>query len=394
MLLACVGATALTISTAVLATTPALAKDTLPVAASTPSSSASPEPGASSEPSTNDAWTSQPEAAALMSEMTKAQADFEKAHQQKVEADKAIAELSKAIADRSALATQAQLQIQQYARAAYIRSTEGNNLEGITDVLAAADGQDAALNLATLAYVGGAKAQELLSALNVLREVQDLKKRQQDIESAAARTMSDTSTRAQELLDKLNSLLPPRTNTAKSTTPKTCPKKAPPGSLTGGSAAIGVHELCRQSVKQARSAGAAAAIVWAFNHLGVKYTTGGVPIADENFDGFACATFVAKAFYWGTGVGGFLELPWTPAYATPHPFLLPVGDKHRSGDINIMWRSGTMASSGGQAGHAQLFIADGWIIQSGGTGGATNVARYPNGWPGWQETHFALTPQP
>ncbi|MEI8082023.1 MAG: hypothetical protein WCI74_09285 [Actinomycetes bacterium] len=385
--MACVGAAVLTATAATLTAAPVAAKDTLPVASSSPTASASPKPSLA-----NDAWMSQPEAAALMADMTKAQADFESAHKQKVAADKAIAELTKAISDRSALATAAQLQIQQYARAAYISSTESNNLEAITDLLATADGQNAAVNLAMLAYVGGSKAQELLSALNVLREVQELKKRQQELESSAARTMNEASTRAQELLDKLNSLLPPRTNTAKSTTPKTCPKKAPPGSLTDGSAAIGVRELCRQSVKQARSAGAAAAIVWAFNHLGVKYTTGGVPINDENFDGFACATFVAKAFYWGAGVGGFLELPWTPAYATSHPFLMPMGNKHKSGDINVMWRSGTMASSGGQAGHAQLFIADGWIIQSGGTGGATNVARYPNGWPGWQETHFALTP--
>ena len=46
----------------------------------------------------------------------------------------------------------------------------------------------------------------------------------------------------------------------------------------GGSAEIGAKKLCEISVKQARSPAAAAAIVWAFNHLGEPYN----PVASRS----------------------------------------------------------------------------------------------------------------
>lgn len=342
----------------------------------------------------NSAWMHQPEAVKLLAEMNDAQAQFETAHQQQVAANKAIAELKAQIAAQGVLAAEARAQIEQYARWAYMGIVDNQNLGVLSDLLQTDSNEQFLAGLSVISYIGGAKAQELHAAITVLRQVQELNKRQQEIQAAATAAMTAATMRARFLLDQLNALLPSRVTDQVSTTPTRCPETAPANSLTAGAAAIGVKELCKLSVKQARSPAAAAAIVWAFNHLGIKYTTGAVPITDENFDGFACTTFVAKSFYWGAGDGGFLQLPWTPAFASPPAFIKPIGDEHKSGDINIMWRSvDGIAGSGGQAGHAQLFIADGWVIQSGGTDKISNVARYPNDWPGWQETHFAVDPK-
>lgn len=359
-----------------------------------PASWSSPARAAENPWTANGAWMHQPESVKLLAEMNDVQAQFEAAHLQQVAADQAIAELATQIAAQGALTTTARAQIEQYARWAYMGVADNQNVGALSDLLQTDSNEQFLQGLSLVSYIGGAKAQELQAAIAVLREVQELRKRQQDIQAAATATMTVATMRAQDLLDQLNALMPSRTTDQDSTTSKRCPDSAPTGSLTDGSAAIGVKELCKLSVKQARTPAAAAAIVWAFNHLGVKYTAGAVPIADEDFDGFACTTFVAKSFYWGAGDGGFLALPWTPAFARPPAFIKPIGDKHQSGDINIMWRSADgIGGSGGQAGHAQLFIADGWVIQSGGTGRISNVARYPNGWPGWQETHFAVDPK-
>lgn len=351
----------------------------------TPTSTSSVQPGA--------AWMQQPDAAGLLNGVTQAQAEFEKAHAKQVRADKAAAELSKQITALQAQADAAALRIEQYARAAYIDSADSENLGALLTVFASGGTTGLSQAQQVLQTVGTIQSNQLQQDQAVIAKITALRQREQEIRADAQATMKQAQDRGQELLTKLGQLLGPAVASAAttpSTTATTCPKTAPAGSLTDGSESIGVKKLCEQSVKQARTPAAAAAIVWAFNHLGEPYNTGGVPIDVENFGSFNCATFVAKAFFWGARIPGFAELPWTPAYASPPSFVKSVGRQHKSGDINIMWRSGTMADSGGQAGHAQLFIADGWIIQSGGTGSKTNIARYPNGWGGWQEDHFSV----
>lgn len=341
--------------------------------------------------SSTGSWMAQPESAALLKEVQSAQAEFEKAHRKQVRAQRTVAALSRKITAQRRDTDAAILRIQRYARSAYMTSADPANLGALTNVLESEGAEGLALGAQLLRSVAGIQARDLQAALDVLGGVEALRAKQRRIQDEAARVAQSAKEHGQEVLNKLSALLGPSPEIGqRSTTPTTCPTKAPAGSLTDGSAVIGVKALCERSVKQARSPAAAAAIVWAFNHLGKPYTRAGVPIDNENFGSFNCATFVAQAFYWGAHVAGFVALPWTPAYATPPPFIKPIGNDRQSGDINVMWKSGSMADSGGQAGHAQLLIADGWLIQSGGTGGATNVARYPNGWPGWQETHFAL----
>lgn len=343
-----------------------------------------------SGPTTAD-WMNQPDAASLLERMTEAQADFEKAHKVQVKADKQVAALSVEINAQQAAVDAATLRIQRYARDAYIGLADTDNLEAFSTIFAS-EGMNALTQSKTiLDIVGATQAQQIAADNTTLQGVETLRQQQEQIRQDAEKTKKAAEDRGNEILSELGTMLGTSADlTVESTTPTTCPKKVPAGSLMGGAAEIGAEKLCKQSVKEARSPAAAAAIVWAFNHLGKPYNSGGVPIDNEQFGSFNCATFVAMAYYWGARNVGFLGLPWTPAYASPSPFLKPIGDKYQAGDINIMWRSGDMASSGGAAGHAQLFLADGWLIQSGGTGRVTNVTNYPNGWGGWQETHFAV----
>lgn len=336
-------------------------------------------------------WMRQPDAASLLARMTQAQADFEKAHKAQVKAEKQIAALSTEIDAQQANVEAATLRIERYARDAYIGLADSDRLEAFSTLLQSENMGVLAQSKTLLDVVGASQAQQLAADNATLQSVEDLRQKQRDIRAAAEKTKQDATERGDKILAELGTMLGTTADlTVKSTTPTTCPKKVPAGSLMAGADEIGAEALCKKSVKQARSPAAAAAIVWAFNHLGKPYNTGGVPIDNEQFGSFNCATFVAMAYYWGARNAGFLSLPWTPAYATPHDFLKPIGDEHQAGDINIMWRSGDMASSGGAAGHAQLFLADGWLIQSGGTGRVTNVTKYPNGWGGWTETHFAV----
>lgn len=345
---------------------------------------------ADSGPATAD-WMHQPEAASLLARMTDAQADFEKAHTAQVKADKQIAALSVEINAQQAAVDAATLRIQRYARDAYIGLADSDKLEAFSTLLQSENMDVLAQSKTLLDIVGSSQAQQLAADNAVLQSVETLRQKQRDIRAAAEKTKKEADERGNKILAELGTMLGTSSDlTVKSTTPTKCPKKVPSGSLMAGAEEIGAEALCKKSVKQARSPAAAAAIVWAFNHLGKPYNSGGVPIDNEQFGSFNCATFVAMAYYWGARNVGFLGLPWTPAYATPQEFLKPIGDAHKAGDINIMWRSAHMASSGGAAGHAQLFLADGWLIQSGGTGRVTNVTKYPNGWGGWSETHFAV----
>ena len=170
--------------------------------------------------------------------------------------------------------------------------------------------------------------------------------------------------------------------------PSECPTTAPAGMMRGGSQKVGVRALCERSVRTARTSEAARAIVFAFSNLGKPY--GGDIRATTGFD---CSSLVARAFVAGGEKRFFSGLPSTTGYASTPAFLKRV-ETAKSGDIHIMWRSGlSIASSGGQNGHAQMFLADGYIIQSGGGDGDSrvNVAKAPT-WGGWESTTFAYMP--
>ncbi|MDP3971395.1 MAG: hypothetical protein Q8P61_00590 [Candidatus Nanopelagicales bacterium] len=332
------------------------------------------------------------DAVSLRDQLAAAQAQYQTAQQQQVDADVRLAFLARELAQQQAAAETAQRQIERYARWAYIAARDAE-VANVLIKLAAGDQESLAEAQILLASVGNVQARELREAVAVLQRTNQLRAEMEQARATATNAMTEAQRIGDEAvarLEELAAIIGPEP-LAPTTTPMTCPKVAPPGSLTDGAEQIGVRRLCRMSVKQARSPAAARAIVWAFNHLGVPYSMTWTPVDDELFPTFHCANFIARAYYWGARISAFLTLPWTPAYANPPAFIQPVQGPPQSGDINIMWRGeGGIAASGGAAGHAQLLIADGWVIQSGGIAGHTNVARYPNGWPDWQEVQFAV----
>ncbi|GAA3973896.1 hypothetical protein GCM10023085_65490 [Actinomadura viridis] len=76
--------------------------------------------------------------------------------------------------------------------------------------------------------------------------------------------------------------------------PDGCPENARGNTLRHGSAAIGIHKLCVDSVAQARTPEAAKAIKWALANLNLPYC---MCVPERNQDNFAdCSSFVSKAY--------------------------------------------------------------------------------------------------
>ena len=86
----------------------------------------------------------------------------------------------------------------------------------------------------------------------------------------------------------------------------------------------------------------------------------------------------------------FGAAPYTAGYENPGPNVVTVSSAAaRPGDIVILY-VGSIGASGGNAGHAQLILSDGYIIQSGGGSDSdVNVSKFPS-WPGWGMTLFTV----
>lgn len=92
-----------------------------------------------------------------------------------------------------------------------------------------------------------------------------------------------------------------------------CPVEVGPksGALTGGSEKVGINELCKRSVEQARSPEAAVALKWGFQQVGVQMYSQPKRMDDMYSD---CSSYVSRAYQEGAG----LELypPGTNAWVT------------------------------------------------------------------------------
>jgi|GEM_PF-4271522 len=165
-----------------------------------------------------------------------------------------------------------------------------------------------------------------------------------------------------------------------------CPRVAPKGTMRDGSEVIGVRKMCVRAARDARTPVAARAIVYAFNHLGGKYSQS----ARTHVGWFDCTVLIDKA-YLTAGVQSFFTLfPYTGNYADKSLWkgTLKEAKGHHAGDIRIMWaKKTTLAKSMGNKGHGEMFLTDGYVIQSGGGGTSkVNVSRGDN-W-GWHERFF------
>lgn len=176
------------------------------------------------------------------------------------------------------------------------------------------------------------------------------------------------------------------------TAPATCPSTAPAGTFPAGT---NVKQLCERAVAKAPSAQAAGAIRYAFAHLGSPYSQSNR--YSVNPPVFDCSSFVSRSYTaakapiirneressWISNFG------WTGAYM-PSAYegtnlqrlnvspgnvnaLLP-------GDVLIQFSGSNPAGSAGNNGHAQIYIGDGLVIQSGGNHprSLVNVTRHSN----------------
>ena len=144
-------------------------------------------------------------------------------------------------------------------------------------------------------------------------------------------------------------------------------------------------DLCRIASAAAPTEAAAKAIAWGFNQLGAPYSQPGR--MSDNPKMFDCSSFVARSWSTGGGVTEFFGGQWAPNTATyaAHPAWLTevTREQAKPGDIIISWNQGQdLAASAGSAGHAQMYLGDGKIIESGGRGDDVSAGDWfvPSNW--------------
>ncbi len=172
------------------------------------------------------------------------------------------------------------------------------------------------------------------------------------------------------------------------TAPAGCPTRAPAGTMRAGGE---VHSMCLQASAAAPSREAAGAIRYAFRYLGASYSQGNRDSVNPPV--FDCSSMVGRAY---RSAGAMIKnyrtgetwkfyplFGWTGAY-TPDYYantnLVRVSGAHLlPGDIIIQFDGSDPSNSAGNAGHAQMYIGNGLIIQSGGGRPSNlNVSRFGN----------------
>ena len=137
-----------------------------------------------------------------------------------------------------------------------------------------------------------------------------------------------------------------------------CPTSAPPGTLRGGES--NVAQLCADSVAQARSPEAAAAIKYALNNLGVPYSQ-----AQRNEVGYYdCSSFVSRA-YEAAGVNiapAGVNAPTTYTIANAPWAIHESFAAAKPGDLVEP-----------DSGHVVMLLANGYLAQASMPGDVTNV---------------------
>lgn len=188
--------------------------------------------------------------------------------------------------------------------------------------------------------------------------------------------------------------------------PATCPDSVPTGTVH---TATPFKEVCEKAVRTAPTPEAAAAIRYAFSKLGSPYSQSlRHSISPPIFD---CSSFIARAYDAanatiyrdGEALTWFRNdytFSWTGAYM-PINYLgsnlvrLNSKDELQPGDILIQFEGSSPANSAGNAGHAQMWLGDGLVIQSGGDHptSVVNVWKHTNGFDNEWYFRYTSTPQ-
>ena len=189
--------------------------------------------------------------------------------------------------------------------------------------------------------------------------------------------------------------------------PETCPSTAPSARLVPSGSSVKV--LCEKAVAAAPTEEAKRAIRYAFSKLGTPYSQDTKLRLTTHFD---CSSFVGRAFSaayapvkrWNnTLVNFYNHFSWTGAYIEEGYFnsgyrygyggsnVVRVEKKDlKAGDIIIQFNGENPGNSAGNAGHAQIYLGDGLIIQSGGSINDVNVTSMGNYLK--NEWYFRYTP--
>jgi cell wall-associated NlpC family hydrolase len=190
--------------------------------------------------------------------------------------------------------------------------------------------------------------------------------------------------------------------------PSACPTSAPSGTVRVPG---DVGQLCRTAVAGATSTQAAGAIRYAFAHLGAAYSQfNRDSVSPPVYD---CSSLVGRAFRAagaritrGSSSWNFYPyFGWTGAYVPGNysgtNLVRVTKSTLRPGDIIIQFNGPNPSQSAGNAGHAQIYLGSGYIIQSSGRLNVNNAGKWSfgNEWyfryvPSGQEVTPTPTPTP
>jgi cell wall-associated NlpC family hydrolase len=164
--------------------------------------------------------------------------------------------------------------------------------------------------------------------------------------------------------------------------PDGCPTDAPANTLRSGAAQIGVHKLCVESVRDARSPEAAMAIKYALTHLGYPYCE----CAKRNDPGYYdCSSFVSRAYRDGFTVGTYHQPGAIPnLYKGNAPTTGVLRDVPWTHQISLSQAMpGDLVEP--HSGHVSMLLADGYKVHTNRTGDVSHVERaYTSAfWVGW-----------
>lgn len=190
------------------------------------------------------------------------------------------------------------------------------------------------------------------------------------------------------------------------TAPAACPTTAPAGTFPVGT---NVKTLCERAVAKAPTEAAAAAIRYMFANLGAPYSQGNR--YSVNPPVYDCSSFVARGY---TAAGakilkGTREATWVGTFGWTGAYMpsayegtnltrmaVAPGDltKLLPGDVLIQFSGSTPAGSLGNNGHAQVYLGDGLVIQSGGSHprSLVNVTRHENSFSNEWYFRYGATP--
>ncbi len=167
--------------------------------------------------------------------------------------------------------------------------------------------------------------------------------------------------------------------------PVDCPAGASPaGTIPSG---LSANALCWGAVNNAPTVQAASAIRYAFSKLGAPYSQSNR--FSVNPPVFDCSSFVARAYDSadaaivknGQASTWISRFGWTGAYVPGNYVgsnLFRIAEQDlRAGDVIIYFAGDSPANSAGNAGHAQIYIGNGRIIESSGPVGVDDFYSNP-----------------